>query len=223
MCYGSADGLAKPVMLKDRRGGKMHTGRYWDADTREHTSGDGPGERAYSALPYDYDGDGDLDLIIGTNSGGLYVRENKGSATQLSFSEKLVDLDLKVPGGYAMPVAADWDGDGKTDLISGSQNGAIYWFRGKSKKKLKLRKAAPLVEPGKTKTKKSKRSKKKGQVASVKQGARAQVFVFDYDGDGDMDLLVGDNSATGSGKSRERHGWVWLYRRAGKGKLVGKR
>ena len=42
------------------------------------------------------------------------------------------DKPLRVPGGeHANPVIADWDGDGRWDLVTGSAraSGGVYWFR----------------------------------------------------------------------------------------------
>lgn len=187
MLYGSADGLAPPELLRDRKDNMMHAGRYWDPTTKKHT---GEGPRAYSALPLDWDNDGDLDLIVGTNDGGLHLRVNEGSAKEPAFATTLKPLGVKVPGGYAMPVAADWDGDGRWDLISGSKDGGVHWFRNSGTADQPQLEAAELLAP-----------------AASTNGQRSQVSVADFDGDGALDLLVGDFHS-----GSERHGYVWLYR-----------
>ncbi|HLU38890.1 MAG TPA: FG-GAP-like repeat-containing protein [Planctomycetota bacterium] len=203
---GSKDGFGLPEELRDRDGGRMHAGRFYDTDANKHTSGAGPGFRAYSWVPFDHDGDGDLDLLVGTDHGGIYLCVNEGTAKEPRFATALTELHdtegdlLAVPGGYQMPFPADWDGDGRTDLVCGSQQGSVYWFRNTGEA------GAPRFEPPRVLVDKK---------AARGLGARTQVSVADYDGDGDLDLLVGDNHMGIKDGKADFHGFVWLFRRAG--------
>ena len=180
----------------------MYAGRYWDPVSKKHTSGKGPGGRAYSAFPLDWDADGDVDLLIGTDKGGLFLRVNEGTKESPAFAEDLVDTGARVPGGYAMPVAADWDGDGRWDLVSGSQDGAIFWFRNTG-------------QPGAPKLEAPQRLVKPTDGTEGQPARRTQVDVADFDGDGDLDLLAGDMSTKKIDGKHRYLGWIWLYRRLG--------
>jgi len=102
---GSAEGWLAPTQLCDRTAKPMHAGRYYDMEKKAHVSGKGPGFRAYAWLPFGWDGDRDLDLVVGTDRGGIHLRVNEGSPEKPRHAVELVEIQdtdgrrLEVPGG----------------------------------------------------------------------------------------------------------------------------
>jgi hypothetical protein len=195
-------------------------GQYWDPEAKkwsEVQTSKFKESLGIAACPVDWDADGDLDLLLGTHDGRMFLRLNDGSKQKAAFATENLAVkaggkDLRVPeesrcparspGRHAMPVAADWDGDGLWDLVTGSAMGAVYWYRNTGKKGAPVFAAAQtLVGPGRG--------------GKPRLGQRTQVAVADFDADGRVDLLVGDYhlaQKAGEGR-REGHGWVWLFRR----------
>jgi hypothetical protein len=167
--------------------------------------------------PVDWDADGDVDLLLGTHDGRVFLRLNQGSKQEPAFATRNIPVqaggkDLRVPGKsrcparspgrHAMPVAADWDGDGLWDLVTGSALGAVYWYRNTGKE------GAPVFAEAQTLV-------AAGGGGKLGLGERTQVAVADFDADGRVDLLVGDYRWVlfMVQRRREYHGWVWLFRR----------
>lgn len=192
----------------DESGAVLRLGQYWDEPGWKAAEGsEFPQERGIAVATVDWEADGDVDLLLGSESGGLYLHENLGSPTRPSFSSRSVQVladgaAAKVPGKHAIPCAADWDGDGRWDVLSGSDEGSVAWFRNiGSAAKPAFASPAMLIE--------------RNAYVDAGLGKRTQVSAGDWDGDGRVDLLVGDyNLAAEKPKS---HGYVWFFRRLPKG------
>jgi hypothetical protein len=139
-----------------------------------------------TAFATDWDADGDLDLLGGTtdhtDQGNVYLVRNEGTATKPVFGEPAKLLADGAPisstDGAAAPVAADWDRDGKLDLVLGSGDGSVRFYRNVGTPDApQLTKFEELVGP----------SPKDGD-----RGLRSKPCVVDWNEDGYPDLVVGD-------------------------------
>jgi hypothetical protein len=74
----------------------------------------------------DWDGDGDLDLITDSDSAAWY--ENTGSQQRPVFLFRGDLVPRKLPGHNPCPNVADWNGDGRPDLLIGAEDGFLYYF-----------------------------------------------------------------------------------------------
>jgi hypothetical protein len=152
------------------------------------------GSNATPALG-DVDGDGDLDLVAGEASGELnYWRNEAGpGATWPRFTlvtDRLGGIDA---GRRSAPALADWDGDGRVDLLVGAEAETVALWR-----------FASPAGGGGGGAERSLPSLQGGTLLGEELPAFAAPAVHDVDADGDADLFVG-----GVG------GGVLLYERVG--------
>ena len=78
----------------------------------------------------DMDGDGDMDLIVGEESGTLFLVENKAGANQpLSMATPIPVWKNLDAGGACKPQIVDLDRDGLPDIVSGTRNGFLRFFK----------------------------------------------------------------------------------------------
>jgi FG-GAP-like repeat len=148
---------------------------------------------ASTVFAADWQGHGRFDLIVGTIDGKVYLIPNEGTPTHHVFGmPRRLEVDgkpIELSEGDVHPVVADWDRDGKPDLLVGTGSGSVVWYRNVgSLTEPRLTTPAMLV-PASAAAKESRARLKEGQ-----WGIRAKICVTDWNGDGWPDLLLGDYS-----------------------------
>ena len=147
----------------------------------------------YSKLHFgDWDGDGIKDLLIGQdgpNGQDLVWYKNVGTKGTPIFSSPTI---IKLPGpsmGRPSPYLVDLDGDGKQDLLCGTEASKVYYFRNKG-------------TTGKPAWEKGRSLELKGD--GFEQGYRCRIDVTDWNNDGRLDILVGNITRSSGGN-------IWLF------------
>lgn len=111
----------------------------------------------------DWNGDGKLDIIAGNSAGYIQFFENVGTTAAPAFADRgylraggqvirhtagpngSIQGPAEEKWGYTNPWVADWDLDGKLDLIVNDILGAVVWYRNVgSKQRPELAPAEPI-------------------------------------------------------------------------------
>jgi len=145
---------------------------------------------ASSVHAVDWNADGKIDLLVGEIEGRVYFVPNEAKGKGLAFGKEQAlragGKVIRVPGGDAGPFAADWDADGKADLLVGAGDGSVWLYRNVgTAAEPKLAAGLRLVPPAEN-------TNGPDALRGPRRGVRAKICAVDYDGDGRLDLLVGD-------------------------------
>ncbi|MFM7931895.1 MAG: FG-GAP repeat domain-containing protein, partial [Pirellula sp.] len=135
----------------------------------------------------DWDQDGDLDLLCGEFLDGFTYFQNIGNKESPIYAQGVQTQDtdgnrLTMDLQMIVPVAFDWDRDGKMDLIVGDEDGRVAWVRNSGKLDLNR---SPIFEPPKYFQQKA---------DTLKCGALATPVGVDWDDDGDEDIVSGNTA-----------------------------
>lgn len=195
---GSGDGnWAAGVQLKTTEGKILLPWKMVPERHREAGSPDRYNVHSTTAELHDLDSDDDLDLLIGSRLDGCYTIENIGTRSEPRWSAETVPLATTegTPiGGWDYGSNAhvyDWDHDGASDLLIGSEDGGVFWHRNEGSE------TTPAYGPIQTLIPPMTRDEMFAKLAvPIRVGSRCKVHAADWDGDGLTDLLVGDFGST---------------------------
>lgn len=152
--------------------------------------------KTYSKLHMaDWDGDGLKDLLIG-HSSTIVLYKNAGTASAPKLKAPVLVPPPK--GKFPLrpsPYVVDWDGDGKQDLLIGTERNGVLFYRNIGTAK------APRLAEGKA------LELKTGDAVA---GSRWRIDVADWNNDGKKDILIGTFSRR-TGPKRKYGGNIWLF------------
>ncbi len=140
----------------------------------------------------DWDGDGDFDMIVGDVKGGVSLCLNEGSPTEPRFGARKAlqvgESPMKA-AGKSDPLPVDWDGDGRLDILCGTEAGDVFFYRRLADGGF----ASPVSAlSGAAREPDFRATNAAMAEEGLELGFRTRVAVDDWNEDGLLDLLVGN-------------------------------
>lgn len=149
--------------------------------------------RASWPFACDLERDGDLDLVIGNMFGKVFLARNQSGSNALALAAPVPLLvagePLVIEETNAAPCVADWDQDGAHDLLLGTGDGSVLFYRNERAARTpgEPEFAAPLELVAKS-------PDGAAELRLAHPGQRARVAVCDWNADGRLDLVVGEHA-----------------------------
>ena len=141
--------------------------------------------RGYTgAVLHDCTADRLPDLIVAHSDNRVSIHQNVGTRKEPRFARECLDVVVQ-KGCQGRVDVADWDGDGRPDLITGAFGGDVQWHRNVGTKR------TPEFAAGEP-------------LCDIRIAYNSHPRIYDFDRDGTLDLLLGVNWGT-----------VTLYRNIG--------
>ena len=134
------------------------------------------GDSYTGVVLHDLNGDRLPDLIVAHSHTLVSIHNNVGTRTEPKFESHCIEVTVQ-GGCQGRLDVADWDGDGHSDLITGSFDGALQWHRNVGTGRV------PKFGPGES-------------FCGIRLAYNAHPRIFDFDRDGVLDLLLGVNWGT---------------------------
>ncbi|MBI5042572.1 MAG: VCBS repeat-containing protein [Nitrospirae bacterium] len=149
----------------------------------------------------DWNADGKKDLLVGNSRGNVYVFFNIGDNSQPRFSDEGMKTQISV-SGYATPYVADWNGDGKFDVICGSSDGKVYIFINEGDSKNPAFGKSQILQVNNK---------------ELRLPSHTAVVPLDWDDDGKIDLLVSNKKVVEQvgGRTEETPFGIYLLMNTG--------